>query len=199
MAAPQLNMRRNDDKLDGLDQRVIAIDRVARVVKGGRRFRFRALVAIGDKNGKVGVGSSKGQDVTTAIDKATDVAKRKMRSVCIENSTLPHETNGKVGGAKILLKPAGQGTGMIAGSVPRQILEVAGYTNVVSKSLGNSNKTNLSYAVIEALDALRPTSEWINPPEKKAPAKKASTKAAKPAPKKSTAKKTTPKKKEAKK
>lgn len=165
---------RDEDRTDGLDQKVLAIDRVARVVKGGRRFRFRALVAIGDNKGKIGIGSSKGQDVTTAIDKATDVAKKNMVSVPIASGTLPHEITGKVGGAKILLKPAGKGTGMIAGAIPRQVLEVAGYENVVSKSLGNSNKTNLAYAVVEALQTLVPKDQWIIQPEK--PSKKAAAK-----------------------
>jgi len=142
------------------DERIVAIDRVARVVKGGRRFRFRALVVIGDHKGKIGVGVAKGADVTAAVSKATDDAKKNLVQVVIENNTLPHEQQAKVSGAKILLKPANEGTGLIAGGVVRVILEVAGYQNMLSKSLGSSNKINLCYATIEALRAVQPTSKW---------------------------------------
>ena len=143
------------------EQRVLNIDRVARVVKGGRRFRFRALVALGDGKGFVGVGSAKGPDVPAAINKAINVAKRQMMKVVVaEPTTIPHETIAKVGGAHILLKPAREGTGLIAGSVTREILEIAGYHNIYSKSLGNSNKTNLSYAVMEALKQLVAKEDW---------------------------------------
>ena len=142
------------------DERVVAIDRVARVVKGGRRFRFRALVVIGDGKGKVGVGSSKGADVTAAVSKATDVAKKNIVQVAIDNNTIAHEQQAQVSGAKILLKPAAEGTGLIAGGAVRIVLEVAGYHNVLSKSLGSSNKTNVAYATIEALKAIKPKSQW---------------------------------------
>ena len=143
------------------DQRVLNIDRVARVVKGGRRFRFRALVALGDGKGLVGVGSAKGADVTSAINKAVSVAKRSMSKVVISTpTTIPHQVMAKVGGANILLKPAREGTGLIAGSVTREILEITGYHNIYSKSLGNSNKTNLSYAVIKALKELVAKEDW---------------------------------------
>ncbi len=142
------------------DERVVTIDRVARVVKGGRRFRFRALVVIGDGKGKVGVGSAKGADVTAAVSKATDVAKKSIVNVAIENNTVAHEQQSQVSGAKILLKPASEGTGLIAGGAVRVVLEVAGYHNVLSKSLGSSNKTNVAYATVEALKAIKPRSEW---------------------------------------
>lgn len=142
------------------DERVLAIDRVARVVKGGRRFRFRALVVIGDGKGKVGVGTAKGADVTAAISKATDIAKKNIVTVAIHNGTLPHEEQARVSGAVVFLKPAAPGTGLIAGGVVRIVLEVAGYHNVLSKSLGSNNKTNIAYATVAALQALQPKSEW---------------------------------------
>lgn len=142
------------------DERVLAIDRVARVVKGGRRFRFRALVVIGDGKGKVGVGTAKGADVTAAISKATDIAKKSIVTVSIHNGTLPHEEQARVSGAEVFLKPAAPGTGLIAGGVVRVVLEVAGYHNVLSKSLGSNNKTNIAYATVAALTALKPKSEW---------------------------------------
>jgi small subunit ribosomal protein S5 len=146
------------------DERTIHIDRVARVVKGGRRFRFRALVVVGDHKGKVGVGSAKGADVTTAITKATDVAKKSMITVPLYKGTLPHEYQAKVSGANILIKPASPGTGLIAGGVVRVILEVAGVANALSKSLGSSNKTNIAYATIDALQHMEPASKWVNKP-----------------------------------
>lgn len=143
------------------DERTLHIDRVARVVKGGRRFRFRALVVVGDRKKKVGVGTAKGADVTSAITKATDVAKKNFINVSLYKGTLPHESEKKVSGAHILIKPASAGTGLIAGGVVRQILEVAGVKNALSKSLGSSNKTNIAYATIEALDSLVPAKDWI--------------------------------------
>lgn len=142
------------------DERTLHIDRVARVVKGGRRFRFRALVAVGDHKGKVGIGTAKGADVTAAVTKANDVAKKNMIKVATYKDTIPHEIEAKVGGAKILIKPASAGTGLIAGGVVRSVLEVAGVGNVLSKSLGSTNKTNTAYATIEALSQLKPAKEW---------------------------------------
>jgi len=155
------------------DERTLHIDRVARVVKGGRRFRFRALVVVGDKKGKVGVGTAKGADVTSAITKATDVAKKNMVKVSLYKGTLPHDIEQKVSGAHILIKPASAGTGLIAGGVVRQILEVAGVKNALSKSLGSSNKTNIAYATIQALDNLVPAKEWITVSAKPKSTKKA--------------------------
>jgi small subunit ribosomal protein S5 len=143
------------------DERTLHIDRVARVVKGGRRFRFRALVVVGDRKHKVGIGSAKGADVTAAVTKATEVAKKNFVSVSLYKGTLPHEVERKVSGAHILLMPASAGTGLIAGGVVRTILEVAGVKNALSKSLGSSNKTNTSYATIAALDSLVPASKWV--------------------------------------
>jgi small subunit ribosomal protein S5 len=180
------------------DERTLHIDRVARVVKGGRRFRFRALVVVGDKKNRVGVGMAKGADVTAAITKATEVAKKQMVTVNLYKGTLPHEVESKVSGARLLLKPASAGTGLIAGGVVRTILEVAGVKNVLSKSLGSSNKGNLSYATIAALESLVPANKWVtNSGKKSSPKAVKAEKAApaeevkKPATKKAPAKKET--------
>jgi small subunit ribosomal protein S5 len=158
------------------DERTLHIDRVARVVKGGRRFRFRALVVVGDKKGKVGIGSAKGADVTAAVTKATEVAKKNMVTIYLYKGTLPHEAEAKVSGAHILIKPASAGTGLIAGGVVRSVLEVAGVKNALSKSLGSTNKTNTAYATIAALDSLVPASKWITRANLKKPASKVSKK-----------------------
>lgn len=148
------------------DERVVNIDRVARVVKGGRRFRFRALVVVGDRSGKVGIGIAKGADVTTAVSKAVDVAKKSLINVWLYNGTVPHEAEAKVGGAHILLKPAAAGTGLIAGGVVRTILEVAGVHNALSKSLGSSTKINTAYATITALKSIEPARNWLTRSQK---------------------------------
>src|SRR5665213_1847935 len=167
--APRSQQRRNrrpeqipEEKQ--FDERTLHIDRVARVVKGGRRFRFRALLVVGDRKHKVGIGTAKGADVTAAVTKATEVAKKHFVTVSLYKGTLPHEVERKVSGAHILLKPASAGTGLIAGGVVRTILEVAGVHNALSKSLGSSNKTNTAYATIEALDSLVPASKWVTAP-----------------------------------
>jgi small subunit ribosomal protein S5 len=142
------------------DERVVNIDRVARVVKGGRRFRFRALVVIGDHKGKVGIGIAKGADVTTAVTKAVDVAKKNIMTVEIYKGTIPHEAEAKVSGARILLLPASAGTGLIAGGVVRTVLEVAGISNALSKSLGSANKINCAYATLQALTSIKAQKDW---------------------------------------
>jgi small subunit ribosomal protein S5 len=173
------------------DERTLHIDRVARVVKGGRRFRFRALVVVGDRKHKVGIGSAKGADVTAAVTKATEVAKKHFIDVSLYKGTLPHESEAKVSGAHILIKPASEGTGLIAGGVVRSVLEVAGVKNALSKSLGSSNKTNTAYATIAALQSLVPASKWITARPKKAKkaVEEAPAKAKKPATKAASAKK----------
>lgn len=150
------------------EELVINIDRVARVVKGGRRFRFKALVVVGDRKTKVGVGVAKGADVQTAIAKATDVAKKNMITIPVVNETLPHDAEVKLSGARVLIKPAAPGTGIIAGGVVRQIVGVTGIRNMLSKSLGSTNKVNIAYATIEALRSLVPKEEWLNAPKKAA-------------------------------
>lgn len=164
------------------DERVLHIDRVARVVKGGRRFRFRALVVAGDaKKHKVGIGTAKGADVTSAVSKATEVAKKNLVQVHLKDGTLYHEAQAKVGGANILVKPASAGTGLIAGGAVRTILEVTGVTDALSKSLGSTNKTNTAYATLAALASVVPSDQWvINKTEAKAePKAKAAAKVAK--------------------
>jgi len=176
------------------DERVVHIDRVARVVKGGRRFRFRALVVVGDRKNRVGIGLAKGADVTAAVTKATEVAKKHFILVPVANGTVPHEAEAKVSGARILVKPASQGTGLIAGGVVRTVLEVAGIHNALSKSLGSTNKANTAYATIAALQSITPQSSWVTTKHTKAahakkPAASAADKAtpAKPAAKKPAA------------
>ena len=160
--------RRNDVREEKqFEELVINIDRVSRVVKGGRRFRFKALVVVGDKKTKVGVGVAKGQDVTAAIAKATNVAKKNMIEISLEGDTIPHEVEKKVTGAHVLLKPAAPGTGIIAGGVVRQIIGVTGIRNMLSKSLGSTNKVNIAYATIDALRSLVPKDQWLNAPKAK--------------------------------
>jgi small subunit ribosomal protein S5 len=160
--------RRNEQPREEkqFEELVINIDRVSRVVKGGRRFRFKALVVVGDRKNKVGVGVAKGQDVTAAIAKATNVAKKNMVQIALEGNTIPHEVETKVTGAHVLLKPAAPGTGIIAGGVVRQIIGVTGINNLISKSLGSTNKVNIAYATVEALASLVPKDQWLNAPKK---------------------------------
>lgn len=157
------------------EELVINVDRVSRVVKGGRRFRFKALVVVGDRKNKVGVGVAKGADVQVAIQKATDVAKKNLITIPVVNETIPHENEVKYSGAQVLLKPAAPGTGIIAGGVVRSIIGVTGIRNLLSKSLNSTNKVNIAYATIEALRSLVPKEEWLNAPVKKAASKTAKT------------------------
>lgn len=154
------------------DERVLHVNRVARVVKGGRRFRFQALVLVGDRKGQVGIGISKGADVSAAVKKATDVAKKQLQAYPIYKGTLAHEVEAKVSGSHILLIPASAGTGLIAGGIVRSILEVAGFENAMSKSFGSSNKINTAYATLAALNSLVSADKWVtrtgsNKPNKK--------------------------------
>jgi small subunit ribosomal protein S5 len=138
-----------------LDERVIEIARVAKVVKGGRRFQFRVTVVIGDGRGKVGMGIGKANAVPDAMRKATDRAHKDMRQVSLHGTTIPHEVIGKVAGARVLLKPASQGTGVIAAGGVRAVLEAAGVRDILTKSLGSSNVLNGVMATFDALDALK--------------------------------------------
>lgn len=153
------------------EERVVQIDRVSRVVKGGRRFRFRATMVIGDRKGKVGLGIAKGQDVQSAIQKATADAKKHMITVPILNETIPFELMTSFAGAKVLLKPASAGTGIIAGGAVRPIIELAGITNILSKSLGSDNRINNAKATMKTLEELSQTD--ISPLTKTAAPKKA--------------------------
>ena len=136
--------------------KVIFIRRTAKTYKGGRRFRFGAMVVIGDGEGRVGVGLGKAREVPVAVQKGQYVARRNLIEVPIEEGgTIPHEVLGAHGTSRVMLKPAGEGTGVIAGMVPRAIVELAGYTNLLTKELGSRNQTNVAYAVIDGLKQLR--------------------------------------------
>lgn len=137
------------------DQKLLDLARVTRVVKGGRRFRFRATVVIGNRKGRVGVGVAKGSDVSDAMSKAYNDAKKNMIEVRMKGSTIAYEVLQKLGSAKILLKPASEGRGIIAGGPVRAVVELAGIKNIVSKSLGTANKLNVARATIEALKSLK--------------------------------------------
>ena len=144
------------------DEITIAIDRVSRTVAGGRRMRFKALVAIGNHKNKVGIGVAKGNDVTTAVNKATTKAKKSMITFNMDKETICHETRTKVTGADVLMKPAAPGTGIIAGGTVRSIMGLTGVKNLISKSLGSTNKVNIAYAVIEGLKAQVPRNKWVS-------------------------------------
>lgn len=141
---------------------VIFIRRTAKTYKGGRRFRFGAMVVIGDRNGNVGLGLGKAREVPVAVQKGQHVARRNLIKVPIEEpGTIPHEVIGEHGTSRVMLKPAGAGTGVIAGSVPRAIVELAGYSNLLTKELGSRNQTNVAYAVMEGLKQLRTYDEAV--------------------------------------
>jgi small subunit ribosomal protein S5 len=163
MAENQRRPRNNrpEPEAKEFDERVVHIDRVASVAEGGRRFHFRALVAIGDHKGRVGVGVAKGVDVTSAVNKAVGIAKKSLINVNLYKDTIPHDSQASSGGSDILIKPASPGTGLIAGGVTRTILEVAGIRNALSKSLGSNNKINSARATISALDSLVLAKDWI--------------------------------------
>ena len=138
------------------EDKVIFIRRTAKTYKGGRRFRFGAMVVIGDRNGRVGVGLGKAKEVPIAVQKGQYVARRNLIDVPIEEpGTIPHQVQGQHGTSSVMLKPAGAGTGVIAGSVPRAIVGLAGYRNLLTKELGSRNQTNVAYAVIDGLKQLR--------------------------------------------
>ena len=138
-----------------LKEKVVAISRVAKVVKGGRNFRFSAVVVVGDENGHVGVGNGKAAEVPDAIKKAIQEAKKNLIEVPIVNTTVPHEFIGKFGSANVLLKPADVGTGLIAGGSVRPVLELAGYQNIRTKVIGTNNPRNVVYATIEGLKSMQ--------------------------------------------
>lgn len=142
-----------------LKEKVVSVNRVAKVVKGGRTFRFSVLVVVGDENGSIGVGTGKSSEVPEAIKKATEDARKNLVKVSLVNGTLPHEYTTNFGSSKIILKPAVEGTGVIAGGAVRPVLELAGVKNVTAKTLGSRNSRNVVYATLKALKSMRTPEE----------------------------------------
>ena len=142
-----------------LKEKVVAINRVAKVVKGGRNFRFSAVVVVGDENGHVGIGNGKAAEVPDAIKKAIEDAKKNLIEVPIVGTTIPHEFVGRFGSASVMLKPGAQGTGIIAGGSVRPVLELAGYKDINSKVIGTNNPRNVGYATMNALENMATAEE----------------------------------------
>lgn len=148
------NKRQQKQKPE-FDQKLLDLARVTRVVKGGRRFRFRATLVIGDRKGRVGVGVAKGADVSDAINKAFAIAKKNMITVRLDGTTLPHDVTAKYGSAKVLLRRTPEGRGLIAGGAVRSVADLVGIRDMVSKSFGSSNKINVAKATLIALESIR--------------------------------------------
>lgn len=151
--------RRDTDGQSDIEERVVNVNRCAKVVKGGRRFSFSALVVVGDKKGHVGYSLGKANEVADAIRKATEQAKRSMFSILMKDRTIPHEITGRYGAAEVLLKPASPGTGVIAGGGVRAVLDLAGIRDILAKSLGARNALNVVKATVDALEHLRSREE----------------------------------------
>jgi small subunit ribosomal protein S5 len=157
---PRGDRRQEERSESGMIDKVVHINRVTKVVKGGKNFSFSALVVVGDGKGKVGFGSGKAKEVPAAIKKGIEIAKKNMISISISGTTIPHATIGHYGAGRVLLKPASEGTGVIAGGPVRAILESAGIQNILTKSLGTANPHNVVKATFEALKQLRSEEQY---------------------------------------
>ena len=152
-------MQRNNEQISEFKEKLVAVNRVSKTVKGGRNMRFSALMVVGDEKGRVGCGMGKAAEIPEAIRKGLDAAKKEMRTIPLAGTTIPHEVTGVFGTGKVKLLPAPEGTGVIAGGPVRAVLEAAGIRDIVTKSIGSNNKINLVKATLEGLKQLRSAEE----------------------------------------
>ena len=152
---PRRDSRRPEKVSDGLEKRMVSLNPITKVTKGGKTMRYDALMVVGDKNGKVGIGLAKANDVTNAIEKATLVAKKNMINVCIDGTTIPHDIIGKFGTTKVIMMPSPEGKGIIAGGAVRDVVELSGIKDITTKLYGSNNPINCVKATFEGLKALR--------------------------------------------